>query len=1246
MRKTKSGRNLCLAFAWLTFCLSLLLLHINQKSFANAEDASSAFVGVGLDHSDDFTLEPLDEAQATDGGNAFTYEGLRDFGGITSCVGDPNAMGEGYITYKLNAPDGQVIDSLSVTAFGRVCYYLQNETHKANSKLVVSVSETADGEFTAVATVNADMSGYKNHSFDLSEKTKGKEVAFVRFDLSGYGDSWVCLQAINFEGSASYVGYENISFQIENRDEGNVVSVGDTVEVKKATTTRGEPVASVTSPSGEPVALSEGAFTVNEAGRYEVKYVVSEETRVYGDSYYLYAVEDAATSLLAEKKADEQTGEETWDKTALKDPANAYVTSEYDGAVTANYYLLPVDFSDRFNFLFDLELQEGESVDIALTGTAGEVNFSTQDKEGFYFTLTFHRETDALGEALCAKVMMRGYFKYLAKDEATGETGVKLVSLGEYTFDGEEVYDGDTIVGVSGRHGLGFDRRSASEGNADGVYIYFDGTEYGGGPTTTSVYLSEFMQNNTVYLSYRVKKAEFAVETVTLSDVKFPIWKMINEETVNKENYELFAGEAAEYLNYLILKGETGASAAFKNPLEFGKIVYLTFDMQSGTAEALKDGAKIEFMLSASKAAADFKEKTAAGLYFTLQMEESEAVLYAYYHDGTELKELESVNLGERSSRKSEYVITVERLIGTEEETVKDTGLYIEIDGDEVAELDLEKDGIDLSHIVNADGQTYTACRVENAEAKLYALGVSAEFNQNGLVGDDYVLPTVATVDSIDGETEYTVKVTDPNGLTVEVFEREDGKRAFSLVYEGRYTVAYSTKDFTGNKSETVKRVTAKLKEGAPVLDVAEPDPYGRAGVTLEIPEAEVTVKGKEAKLPVTVTIVNPFGEKMHLSGDKFTPFEIGTYTAEYSVSNEVGTTKKYFEIQIKANVAAEDSYDDILQAENWTFADGVSGAENTKNGVYLYENGYSVLPFEMKRGVEVTVDLTSLAVKENAADPESTVDCWVSVGFGCSPVIGGFGTPQPGFVYFMLYKAVENGTETYKLNANFCNSSGLSMGLFSEDIGSEGKAVLSIQKLTGSTMYTDNVDIYVNHKKIEYGTEKLVVFSQIVDNEEFMYLSFFAYGTNGSMPARDFKGATIEDVFVCDQAAPTISYSSKLVEKAKLGATVKLPSVTIKDDLDPSFRSSIGLYAPDGTKLDHEAESFKADQLGAYYLVVKAYDKSGNRVVEIKEIVVTAADEGCASVLSYPAYLTAAFAITAFAIALRKKNEKDKKEA
>jgi hypothetical protein len=136
------------------------------------------------------------------------------------------------------------------------------------------------------------------------------------------------------------------------------------------------------------------------------------------------------------------------------------------------------------------------------------------------------------------------------------------------------------------------------------------------------------------------------------------------------------------------------------------------------------------------------------------------------------------------------------------------------------------------------------------------------------------------------------------------------------------------------------------------------------------------------------------------------------------------------------------------------------------------------------------------------------------------------------------------------------------------------------------------------------------------VDNEEFIYLSFFAYGVDGKNPSSSFKGATLKDVFVCDQKAPEVKYSFDVPTKAKLSQKVELPTVTITDNLDKNFRSTVRLYAPDGKSVDFDGGYFKAKQTGTYYLVVKAYDKSGNDFMEIHEIVVKGEEGGCGSVL------------------------------
>ncbi len=1190
MGKMKGLRRGLLLFAWLVLAVALCFAYLNERKFrARAENAA----GVDMNYFYDFTKETPNSLTGEWTEQVFDHSGLRisgEYGGIVSltpCVNDPATLGVGQVTYKVNAPEGQLFDSFKVITFGRITHW-NGEMPTGNSKLVISVGETPETleEFLVAPADNA--AGICTKTYDLSEALSGLESAYIRFDMSGYGDSWVNFESITFEGVGRYVGYENVTFTPEYEGGAPAIAIGEETTLQSVVAMRGEELfeseARVFDPRGNEVELDaeSGVFVPNDGGRYEVIHTVTDETRTYSYSYYLYAVENPEESGLTFKETDTATGDEVWNKAALKNTANYYsanggVSGSSDGVMITGEgnYLLPLDFSSRLSLVFNLaEFKSGSTVDIAFTGAPGEVNFNTLNKAGLYFTLSHNYKTNEIGEIVGERVLIRGYFT----------DGSSIASLGEGTRDG-----------VSGVHGLGLGRRSSSY--TDGIFVYYDGVEYGGGPTAMSVFLSKFMERDTVYVSYRAKEADFEVLNLCESDAKFPLWKILDEGVMTADCWNLLTADSSHKVKteYAVLSGV----AAYAPQIDATDSVTLTFDIHSLTAEPLTDGAKIEFVYAPTPVTEDFAEKTSVGLYFTLELQGERLKLTAFWQDGTELKELGDRSLGKKSDKKTSFELTLERK--RDKQKAYTGEILFDIDGDELATADVG--AIDSELLFEEENTLYFALRAEKASAEIFAVGKPAEFTTKGLVGDIYRLPKVKMVDTVDGEVNYTVKVTDPNGLEVELFD-DGGRDAFNLVYEGRYTVTYSAKDYAGNAVDTVKRVNAELKDGAPVLSVTAPEEYGRAGVAVKIKTPKVKVDGETVELAVKITVTHPNGGSLLLKGDSFTPFDIGLYTLVYEAENEVATTREYYEIQVKANVDPEDSYEDILKAEAWT--QNTQGAEETKEGLFMYENGYSLLPFNMEEGVEVTVDLKTLK------DKNREVDCWVSIGFGCAPVMGGFGEPQPGFVYFMMYKDGQN----YSMNANYCDQTGYSTGLFSEDLGTSGEAIISIRKLTGSQTYTDNIDIYINHKKIEYGTEKNVTYSQIVDNEEFIYLSFFAYGVDGKNPSSSFKGATIKEVFVCDQKAPEAEYSFAVPTEARLGKKVELPTIELSDNLDENFRSTVRLYAPNGKTIDIESGSFKASQKGSYYLVVKAYDKSGNDFMEIHEIVVKGESGGCGSAL------------------------------
>ncbi len=679
----------------------------------------------------------------------------------------------------------------------------------------------------------------------------------------------------------------------------------------------------------------------------------------------------------------------------------------------------------------------------------------------------------------------------------------------------------------------------------------------------------------------------------------------------------------------LSLEGE----AYYLQPLSFTKKNFnFTFDIKK-----LQKGATFDFVISGAPGEVDFDTKAQAGVYFTLKYDGTRMILAASYSDGDKVVSLgqedysrfntegvHGIGFNRRvltftdgmscffdGSEFSSYYMCINVYLS---KFMKDGQVYMGFRTTGDAEGEDDKVEVELLALAEGDTSNPTLCDTTNHASY-------QNYTEFCAVDGTFTLPTDCCMyDRKDGVMPYIVTVTDPNGneIVKKQVLRSNLSEAvsFDVEYKGKYKIVYLASDYNGNNKQHTQTVESQIKAGAPDFKFSKKiEESGRVGKSVELYEPTVLVNGSQeagnAILPnVIATITNPSGGKivkrMVQNGDKwdlgsFTPFDLGVYTIIYSVSNEVGTIKQYFEIKAKANVDEDDSYELVTDAEYWVGTKG--SVVQTDGGVQIMDSAFCKLPFEMTNGVEVTLDLTPLADK-------SKVDCWASIGIGANSVISGFGgglNGMPGFVHFMLY--YEKGT--YYVNGDYVNGDGVQQGLFGPiEMGTTGIVTLGIEKLTGSTTYTDNVNIYLNHRRTDYGTETLVEFSSLVDDENFSYLSVLNYGNAPSETTNAFRSLIVREVSRCDQQAPVFLFDGKdctdyQFATVKLGDTVTLPTITIEEDVDANFKYVIALYNPLGEEVDYRKGSFVAEMEGKYALVLRAYDKSGNVNYQIKEIVV-----------------------------------------
>ena len=187
-----------------------------------------------------------------------------------------------------------------------------------------------------------------------------------------------------------------------------------------------------------------------------------------------------------------------------------------------------------------------------------------------------------------------------------------------------------------------------------------------------------------------------------------------------------------------------------------------------------------------------------------------------------------------------------------------------------------------------------------------------------------------------------------------------------------------------------------------------------------------------------------------------------------------------------------------------------------------------------------------------------------------------------------------------YLVNALVCNDFGTVFSLFGPySAGASGTVVISFEKIKNSSTKTDNVNLYINYRKIEYDTvSQYVTYSGISDNENFSYLNIYSYG----QCPEEYRSAFIKDVSLSDQSAPYYKASFELPSSVRIGDFVEMPKIVINDDLDADFKGEYALYSPSGKRVNY-SNSFTAEEEGIYLFVIKAYDKSGNRLNEVIKI-------------------------------------------
>lgn len=634
--------------------------------------------------------------------------------------------------------------------------------------------------------------------------------------------------------------------------------------------------------------------------------------------------------------------------------------------------------------------------------------------------------------------------------------------------------------------------------------------------------------------------------------------------------------------------------ASYVLPLEFSDRFNLIFEEPS-----FAESGYFIFAVTGHAGDVNFFTMEVPGLYFAGKRNASGGILLnGYFSDGNKVSLLGQQVLSNAN---------VHGIGFCRRNDVPRTGLNIFLDGNTFAsyeccytvntDLFMKNSTVFISfktyecefHVERIVESDYKSPVLKNAD------GTSVE-SQFATVGDYYTLPDVVTEDEIDGIVKHSLKITDPYGNDLSI---ENGQ--VLIEYEGRYAFLYTSTDYSGNTSSSRLRVSAQLADGAPEMLFNEmPKENGRIGVAYELPRPEVYVGGQNTnEVEVAVKVVMPSGNvDTHIYANDenawtFVPDEIGIYRFTYSATNAVSTTTVYYEANIKLDVDSADSYENIKQSQNWQ--SGNSATKETDGGIKIFASSYSALPFDMRDGLEITLDLTSLGNKAPSAS--DYVDCWAALAIGCMPKNTQFGAYENGFIYFMFYR--EN-TEYY-LNVVAQNNDVPYGILGAYSLGATGRVVLSLDENNAK----ESVNLYVNNRNVDNAVLNDIPFEKLTDNENYSYLSVSVFGTSSQAP-ENFKALTIQNLSVCDREPPSVQFIGRWIESAELGSQVILPQVDVSDNnVEGGCRSEIAFYAPDGTQIDYRAGEFTADNEGVYCLVVKAVDKSGNTVLSVYELTV-----------------------------------------
>lgn len=1075
-------------------------------------------------------------------------------------TGNPQAVREGYILYKISADkkEEKLFKTLKIVYTGRI------DDWAGNSDCGLRIYAGAEAEnLSLVKSISTGNDGSSVREFDLSgtEGIVGAKECYVKIAIKA-AQTWVNIEKLSFSGEAYYGGYKEENIEIANGDEVEVLSLSDgkngvisasVKELKVNSDCEYEVFYEVVKNDAviySGISSSE-TFEVSKTGEYAVRYkAIAEGKREYTAEYSFYVVNNAGDKGTTEKKTgfaySDFSSSSKYRLSSVKGFTSRYYGFELSSEAT---YLTALSLESGINLRYKLCLPYEGLFEIVFANS-DKIDFSGKKTEGIYLDFTTGASTE---------------LKVYLSDGEDAATQLVYNDIAPQEF-----------------HDIGIRLNSERK-----LVITFDNKE-----KTLEANFAEYFSSEKVYAGYNSQGGKVYV---THDDE----W---NYNGFYEEDNYVSVDKIARAGRELSISGETN----YLLPVDFSGNFNLNFDFDGLTKDK-----EVEIAVTNRVGRVDFDGKTAAGLYFVIKKSGDLPLLRAYFSGRTASGEISVTSLGEMLFGFTEG----KHSLGFARRAAAPfTGIEIFADGEQFASYA-------TCYTVNTDdfienGNVYVSFRIRNGSIRLSPIvkadayapvmydenydfyKISKRTETGYKSGDFYELKNIVMIDYIDGEVPYKLTVYDPNGDEVTVIEK-DGKKGFYLNFTGEYGLKYVASDNMGNVSENYIYAEVDFSSEAPrMVFESEVLPYGRNGTYFTVPRPSVYL-GDELRedLEVYCKITKPDGNTITYvvpAGNlNFVPSDLGIYTFLYFTEVNGHTTYAKYKSNIKKNVDHNDSYRNVFDEKYWRGSD--FGVTATEKGIKISETAYCELPFETeKNGLAITLDVSSLGNKRLGAD--NYLDCWVSLGIGKNPQSGGFGSPKKGAIYFMIYRE----DSEYLVNALVCNDFGTVFSLFGPySAGASGTVVISFEKIKNSSTKTDNVNLYINYRKIEYDTvSQYVTYSGISDNENFSYLNIYSYG----QCPEEYRSAFIKDVSLSDQSAPYYKASFELPSSVRIGDFVEMPKIVINDDLDADFKGEYALYSPSGKRVNY-SNSFTAEEEGIYLFVIKAYDKSGNRLNEVIKI-------------------------------------------